>query len=107
MGAGLSLMPQQRSPGDLAAVAAWVGQHETAVLLHAVSQFVLPRARKAWTLSVGRQSRSIAARSPRQPAPAAGSRHPASRLIGSSPKGHKVELHDPAWQPCPPAQPAA
>jgi hypothetical protein len=33
-------------------------------------------------MSVRRQSRSIAARSPRQSAPAAGSRHPASRLMG-------------------------
>jgi len=59
----------------------------TAGRRHAVSRLVLPRARKAWALSFGRQSRRIAARSPRQPTPAAGSRHPASQWMESSPIG--------------------
>jgi predicted ATPase len=60
----------------------WVARAQKAasepVPLHAVSPLVLPRARKAWASSAKRQSRSIAARSPSQPALAAGSRHPAA-----------------------------
>jgi hypothetical protein len=77
------------------------------VPLHAISRFLLARARQAW----GLERRAIAEqRWPITPPARSSSRValPARRLMGSLPIGpHKVELHDPAWQLYLRAQPAA
>ena len=67
----------------------------------------LPRARKAWACASGGNREASLPDHHASPLPAAGSRHPASRLMGSSPIGPKAELHDLAWQPYPGAQLAA